>query len=261
MPSALVTAAVAPLQADPSVRAEQVSQALLGEAMELLGREGDWHRVRLARDGYEGWVHAGYLRALPDDEAGAWREAAVLVSEGAEALAGGTRVRLPLGARLARDGSDGAVRLPDGRTARLREGTVAPEPDRIAASRAVAPESWALDRFGGAPYEWGGVTPWGVDCSGLVQATFLARGTTLPRDASQQVACGAPVEPAGARAGDLLFFSERPGRVTHVAFLAAGDTLVHSTLACGGVLREPWGEGTRAAVLRPQLVAVRRVGS
>lgn len=261
MASALVTAAVAPLQGEPSVRAEQVSQAVLGEAADLVAREGDWHRVRLARDGYEGWLHAGYVRSASDDEAGAWREAAVLVSEGAEALADGARVRLPLGARVAAGGAGGELRLPDGRTARLVAGRVTPEPERIAASRGVAPEEWALDRFGGAPYEWGGITPWGVDCSGLVQATFLARGTRLPRDASQQVACGEPVEPAEARAGDLLFFSERAGRVTHVAFLAAAGTLVHSTLACGGVLREPWGDGSRAAALRAQLVAVRRVSA
>jgi cell wall-associated NlpC family hydrolase len=61
--------------------------------------------------------------------------------------------------------------------------------------------------------------------------------------------------------GDLLFFRSESGKdlITHVAFAAAGDTLIHSTLACGGVVHEPWAAGTRAATLRERLVAVRRL--
>ena len=40
--------------------------------------------------------------------------------------------------------------------------------------------------FAGTPYQWGGVTPWGADCSGLVQTVFWLHGVTLPRDAWQQ---------------------------------------------------------------------------
>jgi cell wall-associated NlpC family hydrolase len=98
-----------------------------------------------------------------------------------------------------------------------------------------------------------------VDCSGLVQTTFLARGLQLPRDAAQQALKGESVELGWHRPGDLLFFSERGDRITHVAFAGPGDTLIHATLACGGVILEAWGPGTRAMVLRTQLVAVRRM--
>jgi len=100
----------------------------------------------------------------------------------------------------------------------------------------------------------------GVDCSGVVQTTFLARGITLPRDSSEQVACGAAVSPDAVRPGDLLFFRGGDGeRVTHVAFAGEADTLVHSTIACGGMVQEPWLPGSRAASLRERLVAVRRL--
>jgi cell wall-associated NlpC family hydrolase len=112
----------------------------------------------------------------------------------------------------------------------------------------------------GSPYQWGGVTPWGVDCSGLVQTTFAARGVVLPRDSARQVAHGATVSLDAIRPGDLLFFrSESGGGINHVAFAGEADTLVHSTLACGGTLVEPWLPGTRAATLRQRLVAVRRL--
>ena len=101
-----------------------------------------------------------------------------------------------------------------------------------------------------------------MDCSGLVQTTFAARGVSLPRDASLQAEHGVPVAPADIRPGDLLFFrGETTERITHVAFAAEGDGLIHSTLPCGGMVAEPWGAGTRAAYLRPRLVAVRRMES
>jgi gamma-D-glutamyl-L-lysine dipeptidyl-peptidase len=95
----------------------------------------------------------------------------------------------------------------------------------------------SVELFGGAPYQWGGVTPWGVDCSGLVQTMFALHGTQLPRDAWMQAERGREVanditdlEPA-----DLLFFSDRDdGRPTHVALSMGGARCVHASLANGG---------------------------
>jgi cell wall-associated NlpC family hydrolase len=62
------------------------------------------------------------------------------------------------------------------------------------------------------------------------------------------------------RPGDLLFFRGDGGdRITHVAFAAEGETLIHSTVSCGGVVCESWRAGSRAAVLREKLVAARRM--
>jgi cell wall-associated NlpC family hydrolase len=103
------------------------------------------------------------------------------------------------------------------------------------------------------------VTEYGVDCSGLVQTTFAARGVALPRDSSTQAREGTEVALEAVLPGDLLFFSENGRTVTHVAFSAAGDCLTHSTVSCGGVLTESWAAGHRAAQLRPQFVTARRI--
>ena len=131
--------------------------------------------------------------------------------------------------------------------------------DARPAARAKAPERWAIEHFAGSPYQWGGVTPCGVDCSGVVQTTFLARGVVLPRDSDQQALCGSPVELDRVRAGDLLFFRGNDTKITHVAFAGEADTLVHSTIAVGGMIQEAWLPGSRAASLRERLVAARRL--
>jgi dipeptidyl peptidase-like protein len=75
-----------------------------------------------------------------------------------------------------------------------------------------------------------------------------------------EAGCGAPVPLDDVRPGDLLFFRDDAGpRVTHVAFAGEADTLVHSTIAVGGMVQEPWLPGSRAASLRERLVAVRRL--
>jgi cell wall-associated NlpC family hydrolase len=95
----------------------------------------------------------------------------------------------------------------------------------------------ALDTFAGASYQWGGVTPWGADCSGMVQTIFALHGLQLPRDAWQQAECGTDVahEILEFKPSDLLFFSDRDDRrVTHVALSLGGARVAHCALANGG---------------------------
>lgn len=254
----IARAAVAPVLAEPTVRAEQVTQLVLGETAELLDRSGEYRRVRTHADHYDGWVHAGYLLEVSAEAAAAWRESAGGWSEGAVLRAGDRRIPLPLRARVRLDHD--TVTLPDGTRGEVVGGSVRPLDVIRASARTVAPERWAAEWFLGSPYQWGGVTPWGVDCSGLVQTTYAARGIALPRDSSQQATAGIEIAPDNIQPGDLLFFrSESGSHISHVAFAGEDETLVHSTIACGGVVVEPWRPGSRAAGLRERLVGVRRV--
>ncbi|HEX6645271.1 MAG TPA: C40 family peptidase [Gemmatimonadales bacterium] len=255
----VATAAVAPVMASGSVRAEQVTQLVLGELADLLGTEGEWCHIRTELDGYEGWVNAGYVQPLSADEAEAWRRSATGWSEGARVSVGRDVVALPLRARVALQ--DGLVTLPDGRAGRIIDGEVREGEPAAASARSTTPHAWALEHFRGSPYQWGGVTPWGVDCSGLVQTTFAARGIILPRDSSKQAGAGEAVPLDAIEPGDLLFFrSETGAHITHVAIAAEDGRIVHSTISCGGVLEEPFGPGSRAgSALRPRLVGARRI--
>lgn len=259
--AAVVTAAVAPVQAAPAVRAERASEVLHGETVTVLERREAWLRVRVA-DGYHGWLHDGYARLGTPDWAEDWAQRADGRSLGVELRLRDGRVRLPLGARLMLR-RDGSVETADGRVGDVAGGVVRPEREAGAEARLLAPSEWVLRWFGAAPYLWGGRTEWGTDCSGLTQAVYAFRGTALPRDTDLQMAVGADVpvtgDGRGFEAGDLLFFAEQ-GRVSHVALWAGAGHIVHSALSRGGVGTDDlYGDAPRLRRLRDGLVGVRRI--
>jgi len=228
---AVVMAAVAPMLAEPHVSSGQVSQQLAGHGVAIVEDQGDWQLVR-GSDDYEGWMHRGYLDRSGRRDA----DRSARVSLGCVVQSeDGARRALPLRALLAPGD-------------RVESGDVISDADlrgRFPTTADAIGRS-AVDLFVGTSYQWGGVTPWGADCSGLVQSVFALHGVRLPRDAWQQARAGrdAGRDISAARPGELLFFSDRPdAHVTHVA-LALGDArVVHLALGRGGYAVERLDDG------------------
>jgi len=90
--------------------------------------------------------------------------------------------------------------------------------------------------FLGTPYEWGGLSAAGLDCSGLVQLAYRLCGRLVPRDSWQQDAAAAEV--AEPEPGDLAVYGDP---VDHVAFWLGGGRILHATGRVGarGVVEEP----------------------
>jgi len=249
---AVVRAAVAPLLADPRASGVQLSQRLAGHVVDVLETRNDWHRVRGA-DGYEGWVHTGYLSRVPG---GSTRRSlqSTHISLGCRTrVPGGGRRSLPLGAYLAPEetlesgdavaGAEAAARFP-----------------RTAASIARSAEEF----FDGTSYQWGGITPWGADCSGFVQTVFWLHGVSLPRDAWQQGEAGVPGSLAlsALQSGELAFFSDRDDlQITHVGLGIGGGRMAHVAIGRGGFSIERLSAGHDSYVrkLRDRFRFVRQV--
>jgi hypothetical protein len=221
-------AAIAPMLCEPDVRTTQVSQLLHGHIALVVERNGLWLHVKGA-DGYPGWVHQGYVVTVPEpvpplSDTG-WNDPRPLSLGCTVRDEHNATRKLPLGALI----TAGQERV-GGLAMSLdeRRHSFPPHADSITAS--------AMTYFEGTSYEWGGVTPWGCDCSGLVSSSFQLHGVRVPRDAWMQAMTGAPVESMSElQPADLLFFSDDPeGKITHVAISLGGTRVVHLALGRGG---------------------------
>lgn len=81
--------------------------------------------------------------------------------------------------------------------------------------------------FIGVPYVWGGSSPSGFDCSGLVQYVYGRMGISLPRTSEDQVGSGSPVT-GDLQPGDLLFFEPASDGPGHVGIYAGNGTFIEA---------------------------------
>ncbi|HEX6290439.1 MAG TPA: C40 family peptidase [Herpetosiphonaceae bacterium] len=257
---ALNLRAVADLRREADNFSERVSQTLYGEPIEVLRYQDDWAFVRLI-DGYLGWMHVEPLHMCTMEAAQTYRQQithtikrpltplyAQPTAEPHEQVA-----LLPFGARLAVEGHDGPmqrIRCPDGKLRWVASTDLIPQGEiphgTTSALRTVEPWLHALI---GVPYLWGGKTPFGYDCSGLVQMIYSLIGIHLRRDADQQALEGMPVAFDALEFGDLIFFDTRQSNadiisgapdlaVTHVGMALNRTDFIHSSWRGGGVI---WG--------------------
>jgi len=155
--------------------------------------------------------------------------------------------------------SDGVkITTPGGRIGGRRE---PPRPRPAPAPASAARVMATADRYVGTRYTWGGETPSaGFDCSGFVQYVFERHGVPLPRTSRQMSRAGRklPVRVRSLRRGDLIFFSQRGGRVDHVAIYAGNNRILHSSKSGGGVRYDDLST-TRGRWFAERMVGARRV--
>lgn len=236
---------IAPLRAEASDKAEIFTQLLFGDHVEIIEQAEKWWYVRNAYDSYEGWVDFRQLASLSIAQYVKNHDAiyAAPLTSGAPILAAdGSTHYLAAGSTLPAY-EDGFCFIGEekfqvlfdpmriepflkGDSQEPKEGWMPVEPSKEATGELI---NHALF-FQNAPYLWGGRTLFGIDCSGFSQLMYKLSGIKLKRDAWQQAEQGREVSSLQeATAGDLAFFDNEAGRITHVGILLDNSEIIHAS--------------------------------
>lgn len=213
--------AIVPVRADASDRSEQVTQLLFGEAFEILEWKEKWVQIKTAADQYTGWIdrlqftmlgHMDYQSLLQAPAPLTYRA----VTQ-AWKITDNTIIYLPAGSSLT-----------------FLEGTTSHIGNQKVEIIGEIGESDNLANIArsylNTPYLWGGRTHFGIDCSGFTQVVYRLAGISIKRDASQQVLQGEAVtELSNSRLGDLAFFNNPEGRITHVGIMLNNSQIIHAS--------------------------------
>lgn len=210
---------------------ETISQTFLAEILHVLNEEKDWLQVR-QEDGYEGWIARFFVVDTPEqwDKHDFFSSASPVswIYQNPDIQSTTLRDMTVLSSLPILDHLNGWVQvlLPDG-----GKGWVEDKPGHSAKSLDVEQLVSTASGFLGIQYFWGGKTPKGFDCSGFVQTCFQLNGVELPRDAYQQAEIGERVgdDYHEWQTGDLIFFSERPEKITHVAIYLGDGDYIHAS--------------------------------
>jgi SH3-like domain-containing protein len=241
----IVVGGVVHLHAEPSYESERVSQTLLGRFVTVLevNEAGTWARVE-GRDGYSGWAETRWLADL--SRAYLTLVTAIFAEVRTEPRQDAPIItRLPILCKVIVIGQEingwQKVRLPGNGLGWMPSGALVALPEVSGADAGFYAAQRSRD-FLGTPYLWGGVSSFGVDCSGLVQLCYYLSGVTLRRDADIQRDDPrfVPVEKDDLHPGDLVFFG-KPERITHVGMQVEKGTFIHAVRGAGVVLTE-WGQ-------------------
>lgn len=215
---------VSPIRAEPSHKVEMVSQLLFGEAGILLEETKDFIKIKCLYDGYEGWCQRSQLATGLGYEP--QTAPAVLVSDWTDKVSiNGDTAFVSMGTPVISpahvDITIGLYRISYLVASPWNAVHSKPSPDAIR-SRAM--------RFLNTPYLWGGRSVFGIDCSGFAQQVFRFFNIPLLRDAREQATQG---EAIGflqeARCGDLAFFDDEEGLITHVGILLNDHEIIHAS--------------------------------
>ncbi len=215
---------VIPIRANPSHSSEMVSQILFGEVFTIIEKREEWLFIKTGYDHYTGWIDE--KQALPINAEAASDLKFITLDVNTMVLKGEQKQAfyLPAGSSLPYY-SDGKCQIGKDFFQVISDNVTIPNLEDFNADVAEIAK-----RFLNVPYLWGGRTHFGIDCSGFSQIVFKLLGIKINRDASQQAEQGELVDfLPEAKAGDLAFFDNEEGRITHVGIMLNNSQIIHAS--------------------------------
>lgn len=206
-----------PLRMEPTDTSEMVSQVLYGEHFKVLETRKKWSRIRLAFDDYEGWIdNKQYLSISEEKYCGIDNITELdLSSDIVDFVANQENQLLSIcmGSNIS-----ASTLLNHSFEGKSISG-------KFVKSNLIETAILYLN----TPYLWGGKSPFGIDCSGFTQMVYKLNGYKLLRDASQQATQGEPLSfIEESEPGDLAFFDNNEGKITHVGIIMKDNYIIHA---------------------------------
>lgn len=207
---------VVPLRAEASDASEMVTQVLYGEHFKILENRKNWCRVRLAFDGYEGWLDKKqYFNITEDEYSNFEKQESQLSADLIDILTTQDNQMLSI--------CFGSTVSASNFLKHQFEGKFISE---------ILPKKHLIGTaliYLNSPYLWGGKTPFGIDCSGFTQMVYKLNGYKLLRDAGQQATQGEALSfIEESEPGDLAFFDNEEGKITHVGIIMEDNYIIHA---------------------------------
>ncbi|MEQ9261555.1 MAG: C40 family peptidase [Owenweeksia sp.] len=217
---------VVPMRLEPNDRSEMINQVLFGETFQVLEQRKKWSRIRLAHDRYEGWLDnkqwdllsESFFHELQGESIPVSTEMIEIISHPGS----GSFYPILLGSMLPKMQKEGKVKLENNHFDFLGPFTKNP-------SSRIRLVEFAY-QYLNAPYLWGGRTPIGIDCSGFTQMVYRLTGYSLPRDSAEQARHGLTLSfIEESEPGDLAFFDNEEGIITHVGIILSDNYIIHAS--------------------------------
>ncbi len=225
MDKGICTLSLVAVRKTSSDAAEVLTQLLFGESFEIINKDRQWVQIKTDYDHYEGWIDEKQMEAVSHS----WlKEAknhlAVSLELAQTVISRDEKIPVLFGSTLPYfDGMNFKI----GKRTFLYNGQ-AHNPAHNHFDKKQLLQKLA-NKFINAPYLWGGRSPFGIDCSGLMQVLFKAIGIALPRDAYQQAEQGQSISFNGeASLGDMAFFDNKEGQIAHVGLLLGAGKILHA---------------------------------
>ncbi|MEV0647181.1 NlpC/P60 family protein [Phytomonospora sp. NPDC050363] len=242
-----------------------LSQLLFNDEVIVDEIEGDWAKVvvpgqpaaKLGERGYPGWIPLAQLAAPPEADGEDYIVDATATALRDEPDGDVTVPGIILSTRLRKVGTPYRgwipVAVPGQKDPAWVRGHDLSSADRTQAVDGQAVLTVAA-RLLEVPYVWGGLSAYGVDCSGLVHLVYRYLGVTVPRDADDQSDGSTAVDPADAAPGDLYFFAKDGRNIHHVGLVGVPDdngdpTILHASGVYGKVVHETFTGDRRATLI------------
>lgn len=217
---------VVPVRKDTADQSEQVTQLLFGDDYEVTEQSKDkkWLKVRITFDQYEGWIDARQHHPISKDhfEYISRAEFKIALDIYSSLLYNKTPLPIVIGS---------IIPISSAELFRMEEQFAFNGDSKTLGQRREFDFLKATARkYINAPYQWGGKSPFGIDCSGFVQMVFKICGYKLLRDASQQANQGKGVSSfEEAQPGDLAFFKNAEGKIVHTGIILSEDKIIHAS--------------------------------